>query len=76
MFWLAYKGNTPIFSLASCSLYSRSTVADIVLPWIMADERVELDDMAGIGYGGLLDRDMGFRFPPYDATEVDEPDEE
>ena len=30
MFWLAYKGSTPIFSLASCSLYSRSTVADVV----------------------------------------------
>ena len=48
MFWLAYKGSTPIFSLASCSLYSRSTVADVVLPWIMADEQVELDDMAGL----------------------------
>jgi hypothetical protein len=47
-----------------------------VLPWIRADERGELDDMAEIGYGGLLDRDMGFRFPPYDAAEVDEPDEE
>jgi hypothetical protein len=76
MFWLAYKGKTPIFNLASCSLYSRSTVSDIVLPWIMADERVQLDDMAGIGYGGLLDRDMGFRFPPYDVADVDEPDEE
>jgi hypothetical protein len=76
MFWLAYKGSTPIFSLASCSLYSRSTVADVVLPWIMADEQVELDDMAGIGYGGLLDRDMSFRFPPYDAASVHEPDEE
>ena len=76
MFWLAYKGKTPIFNLASCSLYSRSTVSDIVLPWIMADERVQLDDMAEIGYGGLLDRDMGFRFPPYDVADVDEPDEE
>jgi hypothetical protein len=51
-------------------------VADVVLPWIMADEQVELDDMAGIGYGGLLDRDMSFRFPPYDAASVHEPDEE
>jgi hypothetical protein len=75
MFWLAYKGQTPIFNLASCSLYSRSTVADIVLPWIMADERVETDDMAEIGFGGLLDRDMSFRFPPYEATEAAEESE-
>jgi hypothetical protein len=72
MFWLAYKGKTPIFNLASCSLYSRSTVADIVLPWIMADERVGIEDMAEIGFGGLLDRDMSFRFPPYEAVEAAE----
>jgi hypothetical protein len=76
MFWLAYTGETPIFNLASCSLYSRSTVSDIVLPWIMADERVDLEDMAEIGYGGLLDRDMTFRFPPYEQSETIESDEE
>jgi hypothetical protein len=31
--------------------------------------------MASIGYGGLLDRDMGWRFPTYDVETVDEPDE-
>lgn len=66
MFWLAYRGETPIFNLASCSMYSKATVADLILPWIMAGERVTLDDLAALGYGGLLDRDMGFRFPPYD----------
>lgn len=66
MFWIAYCGDVPIFNLASCSLYSRSTVADLVLPWIMAGERVDLDAMAEIGYGGLLDKDAQFRFPPYD----------
>jgi molybdopterin biosynthesis enzyme len=69
MFWLAYCGTVPIFNVASCSLYSRSTVADLVLPWIMAGETVTLDDLAGIGFGGLLDRDSAFRFPPYDAVE-------
>lgn len=69
MFWLAYCGDVPIFNVASCSLYSRSTVADLILPWIMAGETVTLDDLAGIGYGGLLDRDMAFRFPPYDEVE-------
>lgn len=63
MFWLAYRGQTPIFNLASCSMYSKATVADLVLPWIMAGERVTADDLAALGYGGLLDRDMGFRFP-------------
>lgn len=76
MFWLAYRGATPIFNLASCSMYSKATVADLVLPWVMAGEHVTLDDLAGIGYGGLLDRDMAYRFPPYDADAAQEDDEE
>jgi hypothetical protein len=67
MFWLAYRGDVPIFNLASCSMYSQATVADLVLPWVMAGERVGLAELAALGYGGLLDRDMSFRFPPYDA---------
>lgn len=76
MFWLAYRGELPIFNLASCSMYSKATVADVILPWIMAGERVTLDDLAALGFGGLLDREMGFRFPAYDAEGVDERDEE
>jgi hypothetical protein len=76
MFWLAYRGETPIFNLASCSMYSKSTVADLVLPWIMAGERVDLVDMAALGFGGLLDRGMAYRFPPYDAESTTEPDDE
>jgi hypothetical protein len=68
MFWYGATtdGTIPIVNLASCSMYSQSTVADLVLPWVMADEDVTERDLAGIGYGGLLDKDMKFRFPPYD----------
>jgi hypothetical protein len=72
MFWLAYRGETPIFNLASCSMYSQATSADLVLPWIMAGERVTLDDLAGLGLGGLLEgKEMAFRFPPYDEDGAD-----
>ena len=66
----------PILNLASCSMYSKATVADVILPWIMAGERVTLDDLAVLGFGGLLDRGMAFRFPPYESQATDEPDEE
>ncbi|MGE3798033.1 MAG: hypothetical protein AB7G88_09335 [Thermomicrobiales bacterium] len=69
MLWLANWKSLPVFNLASCSMYSRSTSADLILPWIMAGERVHAEDVAGLGYGGLLDNDMQFRFPPYDAGE-------
>jgi hypothetical protein len=42
----------------------------------MAGEAVTADDLAWLGYGGLLDRDMSWRFPLYDVNEVDEPDED
>ncbi len=67
MFWLAYRGEMPIFNLASCSMFSRTTVADLVLPWIMTGERVEADTLAELGLGGLLEREMAFRFPPYEG---------
>ena len=76
MFWLAYRGALPIFNLASCSMFSKSTIADVVLPWIMSGERVERDTLAGLGFGGLLDRGMAFRFPPYDVDGVEESGEE
>jgi hypothetical protein len=76
MFWLAYRGEMPIFNLASCSMYSKATVGDLVLPWIMAGERVTPDDLAGIGYGGLLDRDAGHRFPPYESDSAPESEED
>ena len=77
MFWLGHMddGDVPIVSLASCSMYSRATVADLILPRLFAGERPTCDDLAALGHGGLLDRDMGWRFPAYDAESVDEPDE-
>ncbi|MDP9362742.1 MAG: molybdopterin-binding protein [Chloroflexota bacterium] len=75
MFWLARRGGVPIFNLASCSMYSKATVADLILPWIMAGERVSADDLAALGYGGLLDRGMVFRFPDYERDTADDEDE-
>jgi hypothetical protein len=76
MFWLAYRERLPIFNLASCSMFSKATIADVVLPWIMTGERVEADTLAGLGFGGLLDRGMTFRFPTYDVDGVEETGEE
>lgn len=75
MLWLAQWQDIPVFNLASCSMYSRSTSADLILPWIMAGERVQREDIASLGYGGHLDKDMQFRFPPYESDEAGELEE-
>lgn len=67
MFWLAYREQTPIFNLASCSMYTGTSSADLILPWVMAGERVTERDMAQLGHGGLLEQgNMMFRFPAYE----------
>ncbi len=72
MFWLARVGDIPIFNLASCSMYSQATVADLILPLVMSGRTVTSDDVIDLGYGGLLEREMSFRFPDYGSERTDE----
>jgi hypothetical protein len=76
MFWLAYRDDLPIFNLASCSMFSKTTIADVVLPWIMTGERVRPETLAALGMGGLLDRGMAHRFPQYSVDAVEEKGED
>jgi hypothetical protein len=69
LFWLAYCGTIPIFGLSSCEMFSRKTILDLVLPRLMAGERVGREELIEMGHGGLLARYMAFRFPPYEGRE-------
>jgi len=46
-------------------MFSQATTFDLVLPQILAGERVDNRRLAEMGHGGLLSRDMAYRFPPY-----------
>lgn len=65
LFWMARLGEVPIVGMPSCGLFSQASVFDLVLPRILAGDRVEGRDLAALGHGGFLTRDMSFRFPPY-----------
>jgi hypothetical protein len=65
LFWLARLGDTAIVGMPTCGLFSQATVFDLVLPRILAGERVDARALAELGHGGLLTRDVAFRFPPY-----------
>jgi hypothetical protein len=65
LFWLAYLGETPVIGMPGCGLFSQATVFDLVLPRILAGERIERAGLADLGHGGFLAREMAFRFPPY-----------
>lgn len=54
MFLLAYnKDGIPILGLPGCVMYSRRTIFDLVLPRLMADERLGKQDLDMLGVGGL-----------------------
>ena len=65
LFWLARAGEVPIVGMPSCGLFSQASVFDLVLPRLLTGERLEAHDLASLGHGGFLTRDMAFRFPPY-----------
>ena len=48
-----YNGNIPILGLPGCAMYAKRTIFDIVLPRIMADDRISAEELAELGEGGL-----------------------
>lgn len=43
----------PILGLPGCVMYSKRTIFDLILPRIMADERITKEDISLLGEGGL-----------------------
>jgi hypothetical protein len=72
MIWLAALGGTTLLGLPQCGMFSMMTAADLVLPWLLTGQQVTADTLADLGHGGLLGREMRFRFPDY-ARDLEAP---
>ena len=53
MFLLAYLGEVPVLGLPGCVMYAGRTVFDLVLPRVLAGERLTKADLDSYGEGGL-----------------------
>jgi molybdenum cofactor synthesis domain-containing protein len=54
MFMLAYTADKrPVCGLPGCVMYSRRTIFDLVLPYLLANAPVSAEWLAGLGNGGL-----------------------
>ncbi|MGD8262165.1 MAG: molybdopterin-binding protein [Desulfobacterales bacterium] len=53
MFLVAYLGDIPLLGVPACGLYHRITVLDLVLPRILAGEKIGKAELAFLGHGGL-----------------------
>jgi hypothetical protein len=51
--------------MPTCGTFSRATVFDLVLPRVLAGERITSASLAALGHGGMLTREMAYRFPAY-----------
>ena len=65
MIWLAALGEAQLLGLPTCGMFTLATAADLVLPRLLTGERLDAERLADLGHGGLLSREMRFRFPAY-----------
>jgi hypothetical protein len=53
MFMLAYLGGVSIIGLPGCVMYHEASIFDLVVPRILAGERLTRDDIISLGHGGM-----------------------
>jgi hypothetical protein len=68
LLWLARWDSAPVLGMPTCGMFSQATTFDLVLPRLLAGESIGNRELAGLGHGGLLSREMAYRFPPYRAN--------
>jgi molybdenum cofactor synthesis domain-containing protein len=63
MFLIAYLGSIPIIGIPACGMYAKTTVFDLILPRVLAGERIGRKDLASLGHGGLCLKCDVCRYP-------------
>jgi hypothetical protein len=60
---LAYIGEVPVVGLPGCVMYARASIFDLVVPRLVAGERVTRADILALGHGGYCAGCAECRFP-------------
>lgn len=53
MFLLSYLNNLLMMGLPGCVMYAKRTIFDLVLPRVLTGEKLDMDEIARLGNGGL-----------------------
>jgi molybdopterin biosynthesis enzyme len=53
MFMLAYLNDIPVLGLPGCVMYYRASIFDLVVPRLLAGERLARRDITSLGHGGF-----------------------
>ena len=65
LLWVASLEGVPVIGAPACGLFSRPTAFDVLLPMLLAGDKLSRAALSQLGAGGLLTKDLSFRFPPY-----------
>jgi len=68
LLWLADWNGVSIVGMPTCGLFAQATVFDLVIARLLTGERPGRLNLARLGHGGFLTRDMAFRLPAYRAS--------
>lgn len=63
MFLLGYLGAVPVLGLPGCVMYYKSSIFDLVVPRLLAGDRLTREDIAALGHGGYCSACAECRFP-------------
>ena len=73
MIWLAALAGSQLLGLPQCGMFTMATAADLILPRLLTGERLTRESLAELAHGGVLTREMRFRFPAY-ARDLEAPE--
>lgn len=63
MFMLAYLGDIPVMGVPACGMFFKITIVDLLLPRLLAGERVTRRDIVALANGGLCKACPECRYP-------------
>ncbi|TEB15004.1 bifunctional molybdenum cofactor biosynthesis protein MoaC/MogA [Pelotomaculum sp. FP] len=63
MFMLAYLGDIPVMGVPACGMFFKVTIVDLMLPRLLAGERVTRRDIVALACGGLCRACPECRYP-------------
>lgn len=63
MFLVAYLGAIPVLGIPACGMFAKTTIFDLVLPRVLAGDKVGRKELAELGHGGLCMKCGECRYP-------------
>ncbi len=63
MFLVSYLNGVPVLGIPACGMFFKTTVLDLVLPKVLAGDKIDRAFLARLGHGGLCMNCKKCRFP-------------